>query len=346
MEPANQNNQNNAAARRGLWGPRTLGYIIAFAVLMLLPQMLSVYHLLLAETGLALAIMALGLNLLLRYAGMLSFGHGAYFATGAYAVGLLYMYAPEHFSFETAMLASLAASAAVSAIFGFVCVRNTRIFFSILTLALSMLVFVVLEKAYHITGGSDGIRVAIPTFFGHEFEGMRRYQFLAGPYFYILAGIFTAATLLMLAIVNSPFGKALQATRDNEVRAEQIGIRVRRFRWYAFVISGTFSGLAGGVWSFVNGHITPEIANWVFSGEVVYMVLLGGFMVFEGPIFGAIIFTYLRLYAVANTEYWMLIVGSTLVFLVLVLPEGVTGGAYALAARLTGKRGKGAVGHA
>lgn len=345
MEQTSPNPANGAAAKRGLWSPRTAGYIVAFAVLMLLPQMLSVYHLMLAETGLALAIMALGHNLLLRYAGMLSFGHGAYFAAGAYSVGLLYMYAPDYFSFELAILTALASSALVSAIFGFVCVRNTRIFFSILTLALSMLVFVVLEKAYHITGGSDGIRVAIPTFFGHEFEGMRRFQFLVGPYYYILAGIFTAATLVMLAIVNSPFGKALQATRDNEVRAEQIGIRVKRFRWYAFVISGTFSGLAGGVWSFVNGHITPEIANWVFSGEVVYMVLLGGFMVFEGPIFGAIIFTYLRLYAVANTEYWMLIVGSTLVFLVLVLPEGVTGGVYALVNKLTKGRKK-AVGHA
>ncbi len=317
--------------------PRALAYLGGAVLLFLLPHLLDPYHLTLVETGLSLAILALGLNLLLRYAGVLSFGHGAYFAAGAYAVGLLYMYLPDYFSFENAMLAAILASAAVSALFGFVCVRHTRIFFSILTLALAMLLFAVLEKAYYYTGGSDGIRIPIPTFFGHELEGMRRFQFLCGPYYYVVAGIFAAATLLMLAIVNSPFGKALQATRDNELRAEMIGIRVKRFRWYAFVISGTFSGLAGGVWSFVNGHITPEISNWVFSGEIVYMVLLGGFVIFEGPIVGAILFTYLRLYAVAVTEYWMLIVGATLIFLVLALPGGVTGGLAALAGRLAGR---------
>jgi branched-chain amino acid transport system permease protein len=293
------------------------------------------------ETGLSLAIMALGMNLLLRYTGVLSFGHGAYFAAGAYAVGLLYMYLPDHFTFENALLAALVASALVSALFGFVCVRHTRIFFSILTLALSMLLFAVLEKAYHYTGGSDGIRVPIPTFFGYEFEGMRRFEFLCGPYYYMVVGIFGAATLVMLAIVNSPFGKAIQATRDNELRAEMIGIRVKRYRWYAFMISGTFSGLSGAVWSFVNGHITPEICNWVFSGEVVYMVLLGGFVIFEGPIVGAILFTYLRLYAVAWTEYWMLIVGATLIFLVLALPSGIMGGLYKLLSVLKPKRTQG-----
>ncbi len=317
--------------------PRALAYLGGAVLLLLLPHLLNPYHLTLVETGLSLAILALGLNLLLRYAGVLSFGHGAYFAAGAYAVGLLYMYLPDYFSFENAMLAAILVSAAVSALFGFVCVRHTRIFFSILTLALAMLLFAVLEKAYYYTGGSDGIRIPIPTFFGHELEGMRRFQFLSGPYYYVVAGIFAAATLLMLAIVNSPFGKALQATRDNELRAEMIGIRVKRFRWYAFVISGTFSGLAGGVWSFVNGHITPEISNWVFSGEIVYMVLLGGFVIFEGPIVGAMLFTYLRLYAVAVTEYWMLIVGATLIFLVLALPGGVTGGLHALGSRLAGR---------
>jgi branched-chain amino acid transport system permease protein len=316
---------------------RTACYVVALLVLLGLPHLVSPYHLTLMETGLSLAIMALGLNLLLRYTGVLSFGHGAYFAAGAYAVGLLYMYWPDHFTFENAMLAALVVSAAISALFGLVCVRHTRVFFSILTLALSMLLFAVLEKAYYYTGGSDGIRVPIPLFFGYEFEGMRRFQFLIGPYYYIVVGIFAAATFLMLAIVNSPFGKILQATRDNELRAEMIGVRVKRYRWYAFVISGTFSGLSGGVWSFVNGHITPEICNWVFSGEIVYMVLLGGFMVFEGPIVGAVLFTYLRLYAVAITEYWMLIIGATLIFLVLVLPGGVTGGILTLVKRLKPK---------
>ena len=246
---------------------RTACYVVALIILLALPHVVTAYHLTLIETGLSLAIMALGLNLLLRYTGVLSFGHGAYFAAGAYAVGLLYMYWPDHFTFENAIAAALLVSAAISALFGLVCVRHTRVFFSILTLALSMLLFAVLEKAYHLTGGSDGIRVPIPLFFGYEFEGMRRFQFLCGPYYYIVVGIFAAATLLMLAIVNSPFGKILQATRDNEVRAEMIGVRVKRYRWYAFIISGTFSGLSGGIWSFVTATSHPKSVTGSFQAK-------------------------------------------------------------------------------
>jgi branched-chain amino acid transport system permease protein len=200
-----------------------------------------------------------------------------------------------------------------------------------------MLLFAVLEKAYYVTGGSDGIRIPMPMVMGQELA-MRKYQFLIGPYYYMVVAVFALAVVTMLAVVNSPFGKALQATRDNEVRAEMIGIRVKRFRWLAFVISGAFTGLAGAVWAISAGHVTPEIASWVFSGEVVYMVLLGGFMVFEGPLAGAMIFTYLRLYAVAATEYWMLIVGSTLIVLVLLMPSGVTGAMGKLFSRLRRRR--------
>jgi branched-chain amino acid transport system permease protein len=142
----------------------------------------------------------------------------------------------------------------------------------------------------------------------------------------------------MLGIVNSPFGKALQSIRDNEVRAEMIGIRIKRYRWYAFVISGVFTGTAGAVWSFVNGHVTPEISDWIFSGEIVFMTLLGGFMVFEGPIVGAVLFTFLKLYAIGSSEYWMFILGGTLIGLVLLLPGGITGGFASLIARFRAQR--------
>jgi len=318
---------------------RSVSYAVAFLVLLLLPQLLSLfatkviaeYHLMQVEAGLIMAIMALGLNLLLRYTGVLSFGHGAYFAVGAYGVGLLqrWFFPDAAVSLELAILSSLGVSLFISAIFGYICVRHTRIFFSILTLALAMLVFAVLEKAYNYTGGSDGIRVLVPTIFGQELD-MRRPEFLAGIYYYVVLGIFSVATLVMLAIVNSPFGKALQATRDNELRAEMVGIRVKLFRWYAFVISGVFAGLAGGLSSFATGHITPELSHWVFSGEAVYMVLLGGFTIFEGPIIGAVLFHYLLLYTSANTEYWMLYLGGVLIVLVLFLPRGITGGLASL----------------
>lgn len=310
---------------RALVGARAFWLVITLAWLAALPWLLPSYQLILLETGLCFGIMGLGFNLLLRYTGLLSFGHGAYFAVGAYAVAMIGRNAPGLYRLEILLPASVLAAGIVAAIFGFVCVRHTRIFFSILTLALSMLVFALLVKLYHITGGSDGIRVAIPSILGHTFQGMRRPQFLTGFYYHFLLGVFALATWFMSAIIRSPFGRALQSVRDNEIRAEMIGIRVKRFRWWAFLISGLYTGLAGGLWSFVNGHVTPEVAHWVFSGEVVYMTLLGGFKSFAGPLVGAVAFTFLKLYAISGTEYWMLIMGTTLVALVLIFPSGITG---------------------
>jgi len=166
--------------------------------------------------------------------------------------------------------------------------------------------------------------------FGMSFKGIRRPEFLSGTYYYFLLGMFSVSFLLMKGIVSSPFGKALQAIRDNEVRAELIGIRVRRYRLYAFIISGMFVGLGGALWTFVNGHVTADLSHWVFSGEIVYMTLLGGFGIFEGPIIGAMIFTYLKLYAMGNTQYWMFVIGGTLIVLVLLLPNGVAGAVSSL----------------
>jgi len=294
--------------------------------LLLIPRLVSIYVLMLFESALTYAILALAFNLLLRYTGLLSFGHAAYFATGAYTVGMLYKYLPSLYCIEIAIPLALLTSFLISAIFGFICVRHTRIFFSILALALSMLLFALLLKLYHFTGGSDGIHIPIPKMFGEPPEGIRRFEFLSGSYYYFLAVAFTVCTIIMLVIVNSPFGKALQAIRDKEDRAEMIGIRVRRYRWYAFILSGMFAGIAGALWSFVNGHVTPEVSDWFFSGEIVFMTLLGGFMVFEGPIIGAILFTFLKLYAMGITQYWMFVMGITLIVLVLLLPGGIAGG--------------------
>lgn len=314
--------------------PRAFVYLGVFMFLLFMPKLLSTYQLFLMESGITFAIMALGFNLLLRYTGLLSFGHGALFATGAYAVGMMGNYFPDLYRIEVLIPVALLVSLIVSAIFGFICVRHTRIYFSILTLALSMVLFALLVKFYYITGGSDGIHIDLPVMFGRSYEGIKRFEFLSGSYYFLLICIFAACTVIMFGIVNSPFGKALQSIRDNEVRAEMIGIRVNRYRWYAFVLSGLFTGMGGALWSFVNGHVTPEISGWVFSGEIVYMTLLGGFMFFEGPIIGAILYTYLKLYAFSITQYWMFTIGATLVALVLLLPEGIAGGLVKLSSKI------------
>ena len=240
---------------------------------------------------------------------MLSFGHSAYFGVGAYAVALMVKYL-EVGSMELFLLGAVVASALVTALFGVVCVRYTRIFFGILTLALSQVLWSLAFKFFWVTGGTDGLRVPTPTLLGLG-HAARATRSRSSPTILLLR----ARRLLRLrgrscgSSCNSPFGKALQAIRDNETRAEFVGVQVRRYRWVAFLVSGVFTGLAGALWVPLNGLTTPDIIHWTFSGEIVFMTVLGGFRSFAGPIVGAIVFNYLKTYAVGYTVYWQFLLG-------------------------------------
>jgi branched-chain amino acid transport system permease protein len=138
----------------------------------------------------------------------------------------------------------------------------------------------------------------------------------------------------MWLIVHSPFGKTLQAIRDNETRARFLGVRILRYRWLAFVLSGVFTGVAGILWVPLNGLVTPDVLYWPQSGKIVFFAVLGGFRNFTGPIFGAVLFNYLEVYAVALTEYWQLALGVVLILLVTFLPTGIVGTAQRMWAKL------------
>jgi len=305
---------------------RVLPWVVPLVVvLFLLPHAIDPYQTILLAYGLLMGIGALGFNLLLGYTGLLSFGHSAYFGVGAYAVALMFKYLHVQ-SMELYLAGAILASVVVSAIFGFVCVRYTRIFFGILTLALSQVLWSLAFKFYPITGGTDGLRVPTPTLLGLARDDKGdKILFLASNYYYYVLGFFLACVVIMWIVVNSPFGKALQAIRDNETRAEFIGIHIRRYRFVAFLVSGVFTGIAGALWVPLNGLTTPDILYWPFSGEIVFMTVLGGFRTFTGPIVGAVVFNYLKTSAVGFTVYWQALLGSILVFLVLVLPTGIVG---------------------
>jgi branched-chain amino acid transport system permease protein len=295
-------------------------------ILVLLPSLINIYQLQLLIYGLIAALAALGFNLLLGYTGLLSFGHSAYFGIGAYSVAFVVAHLGPH-SMEFYLLLGIPIVAVTSALFGYICVRHTRIFFGILTLAISQVVYSLALKFYWVTGGSDGLRVPRPGLLLGllNFSGSHGFQFFIKTYYYYVLAIFVICVILMWVIVHSPFGKALQAIRDNEVRARFLGLRIRRFRWIAFLVSGTFTGVAGILWAPLNGLTTPDVLYWTFSGEIVFTALLGGFRNFTGPIVGGLVFTYLKTYAVASTEYWQLLLGVVLVTLVLVLPTGIVG---------------------
>jgi len=302
-------------------------------VLLVLPFVLSTYQTVLLTYGLAFAIAALGFNLLLGYTGLLSFGHSAYFGVGAYAVAFVVKYLKLE-SMEAFLLGGIIASAAVAALFGLLCVRYTRIFFGILTMALSQVLWSLAFKFFWVTGGTDGLRVPTPTLLGGLVRtGNDTFEFLSHRYYYYVLAIFIICVVVMWVIVHSPFGKALQAIRDNETRAEFVGVQVWHYRWIAFLISGIFTGLAGALWAPLNGLTTPDILHWSFSGRIVFFTVLGGFQTFFGPIVGAIIYNYLEAYVVGATVYWQMVLGIVLVVLVLALPAGIVGTLRRLALR-------------
>jgi branched-chain amino acid transport system permease protein len=306
-----------------LLGAAAMLVLIALA---LLPYYIGLYQTQLLTYGLISAVAALGFNILLGYTGLLSFGHSAFFGIGAYAVAFLLRDAGIH-SMELYLLIGVPIVAIASALFGYICVRHTRIFFGILTLALSQVLYSLALKFFWVTGGTDGLRVPRPSLLAGmlTFSGAGAYQRFVHAYYYYVLAVFAISVVVLWLIVHSPFGKALQAIRDNETRARFLGLRIRRFRWLAFLISGTFTGLAGILWVPLNGLTTPEILYWTFSGEIVFSALLGGFRNFTGPIVGGIVFTYLKTYAIATTEYWQLLLGVVLVLLVMILPTGIVG---------------------
>lgn len=301
-------------------------YLAPLGVLLVVfPYVAPAYQTILLCYGLAFSVAALALNLLLGYTGLLSFGHAAFFGAGAYAAGFLAKYL-NIVSMEAFLAAGALSGLIIAALFGFVCVRYTRIFFSILALALSQVLWSLAFKLFWVTGGTDGLRVPTPILLG-GFLGTPndKVAFLSHQYYYYTLAVFGICAGLMWLIVHSPFGQALQAIRDNEVRAEFVGIRVRRYRWIAFVLSGMFATVAGTLWAPLNGLATPEALYWPFSGEIVFMAVLGGFRTFSGPIVGAVVFNYLKAYAVGRTEYWQLLLGVVLVILVMAMPEGIVG---------------------
>jgi branched-chain amino acid transport system permease protein len=312
--------------------------ILALALLIVLPFVVDSYQTVLLSYGLVFAIAALGFNLLLGYTGLLSFGHSAYFGVGAYAVAFIVKYLKIE-SMEAFVVGGILASAAVAALFGFLCVRYTRIFFGILTLALSQVLWSLAFKFFWVTGGTDGLRVPTPRLLGGLVRmavgaSEDKQAFLSHRYYYYVLTLFVLCVAVMWVIVHSPFGKALQAIRDNETRAAFVGVQVWHYRWVAFLISGAFTGLAGALWVPLNGLTTPDILHWQFSGEMVFFTVLGGFQTFLGPVVGAIVFNYLKTFAVGYTVYWQMLLGVVLVVLVMVLPAGIVGTVNRLGLRL------------
>jgi branched-chain amino acid transport system permease protein len=306
-------------------------FLALLAALALLPLVASPYALLLMVPFFGYAIALLGFNLLFGTTGLLSFGHALFLGIGAYTAAVLTSKLGI-LGFEATLLASIAIASVVALAVGALCIRYTRIFFSMLTLAFGMLAHSFLFKFYGITGGDQGMRVLRPLLLGMEWRGGKT-AFLTGPFYYYALFLLALLACLMWRIVQSPFGLHLKAIRENPGKAAYLGVSVYRMRLAAFVISGAYGAVGGTILAVTTGLADPELAYWTHSGNLVFMAVLGGSGTFVGPAVGALAFVLLQDWVMAATQYWRFVMGAILVALVVGLPQGLAGAAAQLVAR-------------
>jgi len=311
-------------------------HVVTIAVFAFMPLLLNPYYLIILNYALVLSIACLGLNLLFGNTGLVSFGHAAYFGLGAYAGAFLYTFAGID-SLEVFLLSGLICAIGVSAVIGFICVRTTRIHFTILTLAFGQMLhalFVsgIIFRPFGGVGkglfllGAGGVYIPRLTIFGTLFNP----DAFNTAFYYVTLIAFFVCAFTMCRIVNSPFGKTLRAIRDNDIRAEFIGVRVRRYRWVAFIISAGFTALAGGLFGQLSRQMTPQQLHWVLSAKLILATVLGGTRHFLGPVVGSFTMEALDNFSLRFTHYRNLISGVVLIVIVLALPGGLTGGATIL----------------
>jgi branched-chain amino acid transport system permease protein len=271
--------------------------------------------------GVIWSIAALGFNLLYGYTGLLSFGHATFIGIGAYTVGLTMKYLGLR-ELEPMLVTAMVASAALALAVGPVVLRYGGIFFAIFMLAIGQILWGFYLKFYHVTGGTDGIKIGRVELLGFDLSRIDYLTYLTIYHYYVLA-IAAIAYIVMWYIVNSPLGYSLKAIRDNEVRARALGINALQLKLIAFTISAAYTGLAGALLAPLTRLVSPELAYWFVSGKIVFMTILGGASHLIGPIVGAIVYTYLESIAMGYTIYWYLLLGTLIIAVMILSPRGL-----------------------
>jgi branched-chain amino acid transport system permease protein len=302
--------------------------VIAFILLVL---QLILHSKMMAAEILIMAFPTLGFILLLGYTGQLSFGTGSLFAIGAYTTGILLA------RYNTHVLLAIAAgvilTGIIASIVGFFCIRQVGLIFSLLTLAFNQLVWFIIWQWRGLTGGPDGIwgiRRSSIDFGLFSFNIRPSFNF----YIFVLV-LFLLTFLFSRRLIESPFGKVLQGMRDSELRATAIGYKPMTYKWMSFVITGMICGLGGTLFALHQEYVGEHLANWMTSGEVVIMALLGGSSVLIGAVIGSGAFIYLsdllnQISALAKGGGWLFILGIVFILVVMFLKGGLYGGVEAV----------------
>jgi branched-chain amino acid transport system permease protein len=309
---------------------KNLGILLLILFLALLPLLAGKYLLYVTIHILLLSIFSLGFNLLFGYTGLLSFGQAGFYAAGAYGCAKILLAYP---SLLFGIVGGVAVAGIASFLLGLLCIRHTRIYFSMLTLSFGMMIFSLAWKWRDMTGGDDGLvgipraPLEVPGLFKINMDAMESY------YFVVLA-FSLLAIFVFHRIIHSPLGLTLQGIRDSETRTACIGISVRKYRLLSFTLAGLYAGLAGALLPPLESTVTPPVAHWSHSAEPVLATLLGGIHTFAGPIVGSALFYLLKDMIVRFTEYWLICLGVIVVVLVM----GFRGGVVSIFLKEGGRR--------
>lgn len=291
-----------------------LGLIIVFFIIfLLLPPLVPRFFIYILSLIYVTALLAMSLNLVVGHGGMFQFHHAVFYGIGAYTLALILT--KTTWPFWLGFVAGPIVATLVGLIIGWFCVRLTRLYFGMLQISLGSLIWAIVYRWYKFTGGDDGIHgIPLPPFLSS----------LNKSYYFILL-ILGFSLILLYLILKSPFGRTLQAIRDNPQRCEAVGINVRRHQLLAILIATFFAGVAGVLFVVLERSVFPDLLFWVLSLEIFIMCLLGGWFTFAGPMVGAALTVALRTFVGKYTEYWTMILGIILILLIFFLPEGVMG---------------------
>jgi ABC-type branched-subunit amino acid transport system permease subunit len=297
---------------------------LVLAVLIALPWLASgsPYTLVLGVDVLIAVLFATSLHFIMGPGGMHSFGHAAYFGLGAYGAALLVKWLA--LPMGLALVAAPVVALLGALLFGWFAVRLEGVYLAMITLAFAQIVWALVYQWDDITGGSNGVIGIWPP---HPFD-------TRGGYFMLALALCVVGVLLLRRLLFAPFGYAMRAGRDNPLRAEAIGIDVKRVHWLGFAIAGAVCGVAGGLFAFAKGSISPEVVHINHSIDGLVMVLLGGVETLTGPIVGAAAFTTLQDMVMRDSQYWRAMLGGIILALVLLFPDGLVGGFSRFARKL------------
>jgi len=298
---------------------RLLFGLAVVVLLLILPFILSSYQLGLLTKMIIFAIFAMSLNLLLGYTGLPSLGHAAYFGAAAYAIALLSLRVTQN-TFWIDFPAGLALAAVTSALFGLLALRTHEGYFLMITLALSQVLWGIAFGWKSLTRGDDGIpgvprpNLGLPWSLS---DGV--------PFYFFVLFFFIVTVALLWVIVRSPFGHALVGIRESEARMKVLGYNVWLYKFVAFILAGLFAGLAGNLFAYYNGFVSPAYLSMIFSATALIMVILGGTGSLIGPAVGAAVIVFLENAISVYTQRWLLVLGVIYVVVTLFAPRGLTG---------------------